>query len=154
MGRSFKPTWHYKNKGGQPYDSFISSRSMLTKRRVFTSDLVKIWALIAKTCLGGSHTDRVTRGWVTMFVLGVQRGRFSPTVNTFTRVTLHTILTCETFAIYYNHLHAALAVICATSPSYTAYLTYILIIISYLCVNKYPILYSLIQHIHISSHSK
>jgi len=53
MGRSFKPTLHYKEKGGQPYDSITTSCSAPIIRGVFTMDLVKTWALSPKTCLGG-----------------------------------------------------------------------------------------------------
>ena len=59
MGRSLKLTLHYKINGGQPYDSFTTSRSAPTKCGVFTSDLVKIWALSPKTCLRGSCAQHV-----------------------------------------------------------------------------------------------
>ena len=53
MGRSIKPTLHYKNKVGQPCDSIMTSRSAPINRGVFTKDLVKTWALSPNTCLGG-----------------------------------------------------------------------------------------------------
>ena len=53
MGRTLKPTLHYKSKGGQPYYLITISCSAPTNGGVFTSDLVKTWALSLKTCLGG-----------------------------------------------------------------------------------------------------
>ena len=61
MGRSLKLTLYYKIEGGQPYNSFTTSRSVPTKCGLFTSDLhflAKIWALSPKTSLGGSRAQQ------------------------------------------------------------------------------------------------
>jgi len=74
MGRTLKLTLHYKSKGGQPYDSITTSRSAPKNRGVFTSNLVKTWALNPKNCIRGScaqrppNTNIMTRPRVTLSV--------------------------------------------------------------------------------------
>jgi len=91
------------------------------------------------------------------------RGWFSPTIPTFVQVTSCIVLTCVTFTICYNcpscspnqglrWFCAAMAMICIISPSYIAYLTYPLIDVIQLHVNRYFNSHSLNLLSYICSH--